>query len=46
MKKLLILLTVGVTLSGCVTRVIVCSDWNEIKTPDGRVYSERNCRDK
>ena len=46
MKKLFILSTIIVTLSGCATRAVVCSDWNEIKTPDGRVYSERTCRDK
>lgn len=45
MKKLLILLALGGSLSGCVTRVIVCSDWQEIHTRDGRVYSERTCKE-
>jgi hypothetical protein len=46
MKKLLILLALGSSLSGCVTRVIVCSDWQEIRTYDGRVYSERVCKEQ
>jgi hypothetical protein len=46
MKKLLILSALLIiTLSGCGTRVIVCSDWQEIHTKDGRVYSERTCKE-
>jgi hypothetical protein len=45
MTKILMLTAIVLTLSGCVTRVIVCSDWQEIRTPDGRVYSERACRE-
>jgi hypothetical protein len=29
-----------------VTKVIVCTEWKEIMTSDGRVYKERTCRDQ
>jgi hypothetical protein len=40
------MLALAATLSGCVTRVIICGEWQEIHTKDGRVYSERTCREK
>jgi len=45
MKILLIMVVATAILSGCFTRVIVCGEWQEIKTADGRVYSERACRE-
>lgn len=45
MKSLLIMVAATALLSGCFTRVIVCGEWQEIKTVDGRVYSERVCRE-
>ena len=29
-----------------VTKVIVCTEWKEIMTSDGRVYKERTCREQ
>jgi len=43
--KILLVMVVATALSGCFTRVIVCGEWQEIKTIDGRVYSERVCRE-
>ncbi len=45
MKKLLIVLTLFLGISACATRVVVCSNWNEIRMPDGRIYTERVCRE-
>lgn len=28
------------------TQVVVCSEWKEIATPDGKIYRERTCSSK
>ena len=45
MKNFLILSTIVFVLSGCASR-ITCGEWNEIKTPDGKIYTERRCSNK